>query len=145
MSVGKRPPFDDHAADECGRLRAQLARQGTPRPSSSPSATRCSRRCWPGWSRDGLEHLILRLDGNLIGLYDRRERGDKVDLPIHNKEEQKRGYEEALVVLQRTVAQERSLTMGMPRFVGAVRVEVRYLVPVEEITRIVPALMPPVA
>ena len=69
-----------------------------------------------------LEHLILRLDGDLIGLYDRRERGDKVDLPIHNKEEQKRGYEEALVVLQRTVGQERSLTMGMPRFVGAVRV-----------------------
>jgi hypothetical protein len=51
-----------------------------------------------------------------------RERGDKVDLPIHNKEEQKRDYEEALVILQRTVAQERSLTMGMPRFVGAVRV-----------------------
>jgi hypothetical protein len=44
-----------------------------------------------------------------------------VDLPIHNKEEQKRDYEEALVILQRTVAQERSLTMGMPRFVGAVR------------------------
>jgi len=69
-----------------------------------------------------LEHLILRLDGDLIGLYDRRERGDKVDLPIHNKEEQKRGYEEALEALQRTVGQERSLTMGMPRFVGAVRV-----------------------
>ncbi|MEE8390786.1 MAG: helicase-related protein, partial [Anaerolineae bacterium] len=69
-----------------------------------------------------LEHLILRLDGDLIGLYDRRERGDKVDLPIHNKEEQKRGYEEALVALRRTVGQERSLTMGMPRFVGAVRV-----------------------
>jgi superfamily II DNA or RNA helicase len=69
-----------------------------------------------------LDHLILRLDGDLIGLYDRRERGDKVDLPIHNKEEQKRDYEEALEALQRTVAQERSLTMGMPRFVGAVRV-----------------------
>ncbi len=69
-----------------------------------------------------LEHLILRLDGDLIGLYDRRERGDKVDLPIHNKEEQKRAYEEALEALQRTVGQERSLTMGMPRFVGAVRV-----------------------
>ena len=69
-----------------------------------------------------LEHLILRLDGDLIGLYDRRERGDKVDLAIYNKEEQKRAYEEALVTLQRTVGQERSLTMGMPRFVGAVRV-----------------------
>jgi superfamily II DNA or RNA helicase len=69
-----------------------------------------------------LEHLILQLDGDLIGLYARRERGDKVDLVIHNKEEQKRAYEEALAELRRTVAQERSLTMGMPRFVGAVRV-----------------------
>jgi len=45
-----------------------------------------------------------------------------VDLVIHNKEEQKRGYEAALATLRRTVEQERSLTMGMPRFVGAVRV-----------------------
>jgi hypothetical protein len=69
-----------------------------------------------------LEHLILQLDGDLIDLYARRERGDKVDLVIHNKEEQKRSYEEALSELRRTVGQERSLTMGMPRFVGAVRV-----------------------
>ena len=69
-----------------------------------------------------LEHLIVQLDGDLIDLYARRERGDKVDLPIYNKEEQKRTYEEALAELQRTVAQERSLTMAMPRFVGAVRV-----------------------
>ncbi|HEC35753.1 MAG TPA: DUF3883 domain-containing protein, partial [Anaerolineae bacterium] len=71
---------------------------------------------------ESLEHLIVQLDGDLIDLYARRERGDKVDLPIHNKEEQKRTYEEALAELQRAVAQERSLTMGMPRFVGAVRV-----------------------
>jgi hypothetical protein len=69
-----------------------------------------------------LEHLIVQLDGDLIVLYGRRERGDKVDLVIHNKAEQKRTYEEALTELRRTVAQERSLTMGMPRFVGAVRV-----------------------
>ena len=69
-----------------------------------------------------LEYLIVRLDGDLIDLYARRELGDKVDLPIYNKEEQKRTYEEALTELRRTVAQERSLTMGMPRFVGAVRV-----------------------
>jgi len=69
-----------------------------------------------------LEYLIVQLDGDLIDLYARRERGDKVDLPIYNKEEQKRTYEEALAELQRTVGQERSLTMGMPRFVGAARV-----------------------
>jgi hypothetical protein len=69
-----------------------------------------------------LEYLIVQLDGDLIDLYARREQGDKVDLVIFNKEEQKRTYEEALAELQRTVAQERSLTMGMPRFIGAVRV-----------------------
>jgi len=69
-----------------------------------------------------LEYLILQLDGDLIGLYARQERGERVELAIHNKEEQKRGYEAALQELQRTLAQERSLTMGMPRFVGAVRV-----------------------
>jgi len=69
-----------------------------------------------------LEHLIVRLDGDLIDLYARRERGENVDLVIRNKEEQKRSYKEALATLQRTLGQERSLTMGMPRFVGAVRV-----------------------
>jgi len=69
-----------------------------------------------------LEHLIVQLDGDLIDLYARRERGERVELAIYNKEEQKRTYEGALSELRRTVAQERSLTMGMPRFVGAVRV-----------------------
>ena len=69
-----------------------------------------------------LEHLIIQLDGDLIDLYARRERGDKVDLVIFNREEHKRTYEEALTELRRTVAQERSLTMAMPRFVGVVRV-----------------------
>lgn len=69
-----------------------------------------------------LEHLILALDGDLIRLYARRDRGERVDLPIHNKEEQKRGYEEALSKLHDTIEQERSLTMGMPVFVGAARV-----------------------
>jgi len=69
-----------------------------------------------------LEHLILRLDGDLIRLYARREQGENVDLAIRNKEEQKRGYEEALENLRQTLEKERSLTMGMPRFVGAVRV-----------------------
>ena len=74
------------------------------------------------YGAESLKHLIVRLDGDLILLYDRREQGEKVDLVIRNKEEQKRTYEQALVVLQQTVEQERSLTMGMPRFVGMVRV-----------------------
>ena len=69
-----------------------------------------------------LEHLRLQLDGDLIQLYTRRDAGDNVDLVIRNKEEQKQGYEDALIKLKETIAQERVLTMSTPNFVGAIRV-----------------------
>jgi superfamily II DNA or RNA helicase len=69
-----------------------------------------------------LETLILKLDGDLIALYDRRERGENVDLVIRNKEEQKQHYEQALVDLKLTLERERNLTLSTPRFLGAVRV-----------------------
>jgi superfamily II DNA or RNA helicase len=69
-----------------------------------------------------LEHLRLQLDGDLIQLYARRDAGDNVDLVIRNKEEQKQGYEDALIKLKETIAQERVLTMSTPNFVGAIRV-----------------------
>ena len=69
-----------------------------------------------------LEHLILRLDGDLIGLLDRKERGDNVDLAIRNKESRKNNYEKSLEKLKQTIVQEKTLTMGSPRFVGIIRV-----------------------
>jgi len=69
-----------------------------------------------------LEHLIVKLDGDLIELYDRRDRGENVDLVIHNKEEQKKRYEMALEELKQTLTQEKILTMSTPAFVGALRV-----------------------
>ncbi len=69
-----------------------------------------------------LEHLIVELDGDLIELYARRERGEKVDLVIHNKEEQKRRYQQALEELREEIARERMLTLTTPRFVTALRV-----------------------
>ena len=69
-----------------------------------------------------LEHLRLQLDGDLIQLYTRRDAGDNVDLVIRNKEEQKQGYEDALIKLKETIAQESVLTMSTPNFVGAIRV-----------------------
>jgi hypothetical protein len=69
-----------------------------------------------------LERLVLKLDGDLIVLYDRRERGENVDLVIRNKEEQKQHYEHALVDLQQNLSRERNLTLSAPRFLGAVRV-----------------------
>jgi len=69
-----------------------------------------------------LEHLILRLDGELIELYGRREQGENVDLVIRNKEERKKGYEKALKELQELIVKEQSLTMSTPRFVGIIKV-----------------------
>ena len=74
------------------------------------------------YGRTSLEHLRLELDGDLIQLYARRDAGDKVDLVIRNKEEQKQGYEEALKKLEKTIAQECVLTMSTPNFVCAIRV-----------------------
>ncbi len=69
-----------------------------------------------------LDYLILNLDGDLIGLYDRRMRGENVDLVIRNKEEQKAGYELALRDLKSGLEQERNLTISTPRFIGMARV-----------------------
>jgi len=67
-----------------------------------------------------LEYLIVKLDGELIRLYERRERGENVDLVIRNKEEQKKNYEHSLKELKLNILQARMLTMSMPRFVGSI-------------------------
>jgi hypothetical protein len=69
-----------------------------------------------------LEHLILKLDGDLIGLYTRRDLGENLERFIKPKEEQKASYELALQDLKSGLKQERSLTIGSPRFIGMVRV-----------------------
>ncbi len=69
-----------------------------------------------------LNYLIVNLDGELISLYDRKSRGEKVDLVIRNKEEQKTRYGKALEELSDLTRKEKSLTMTMPRFVGIIRI-----------------------
>lgn len=69
-----------------------------------------------------LEKLIIQLDGDLIDLYSRRENGEKVDLPIRNKENQKIKYQEAKERLEKTIEQEQNLLIQNPRFFGAIRV-----------------------
>ena len=70
-----------------------------------------------------LEYLIGELDAELAELYERQAEGEKVDLVIRNKEERKRQYEEALKTLRREIEQEVSLTISMPKFVGAVLIK----------------------
>lgn len=70
-----------------------------------------------------LEYLIGELDVDLAELYEREARGEKVDIAIRNKEERKRQYEETLKTLQKEIEQEISLTISMPKFLGAILVQ----------------------
>ena len=70
-----------------------------------------------------LEYFIWKLDGELIELYERKEMGENVDLAIRNKEELKRRYERALEELKDQIEREQTLTMGMPKFIGIIRVK----------------------
>ncbi len=69
-----------------------------------------------------LDELSLRLDGELIGLYGRKERGEMVDLVIRNKEDQKKRYDIGRRELEILILKEKNLTMSMPAFVGIIRV-----------------------
>ncbi len=70
-----------------------------------------------------LKHSILELDQELIELYQRQERGEKVDIAILNKQEQKRKYEKNLENLIESIKREVHLSMSMPKFLGAVLVK----------------------
>ena len=69
-----------------------------------------------------LDQLVLKLDGDLIALFDRKDKGENVDLVMRNKEEQKKKYEEAKKELEDILEKERNLTMSTPKFVGIIRV-----------------------
>jgi superfamily II DNA or RNA helicase len=69
-----------------------------------------------------LDKLVVKLDGDLIALIDRKARGENVDLVMRNKEEQKKKYGEAKKELEDILEKERNLTMSTPKFVGIIRV-----------------------
>ena len=69
-----------------------------------------------------LEKLIIDLDGELINLKSRKEKGENVDLVIRNKEEQKKKYETSKKELEELIEREQDLTMNNPSFVGIIRV-----------------------
>lgn len=86
-----------------------------------------------------LDYLIMKLDEELVQYYERDKKGENVDLVIRNKEERKAYYMQALEELKKEIEQERSLSISMPRFIGAVLVRPRAIdnmVSDEEIERI---------
>lgn len=70
-----------------------------------------------------LEHLIEELDGEILKLQERKEKGEKVDLVISNKSERKRQYEEAKRKLEKEIEQEVSLSISEPKFLGAIYIK----------------------
>jgi superfamily II DNA or RNA helicase len=85
-----------------------------------------------------LEYLINELDAELVELYERQERGEKVDLAIRNKEDRKRKYEEDRKILEKEIEREQSLSISTPELLTVIRVipERNEMVENEEIERI---------
>jgi len=71
---------------------------------------------------NSLEYLIIKLDEELIGLEERKAKGENVDLVIRNKQERKAEYEKALGELKNLIEKEQSLTMSAPKFLGIIQV-----------------------
>lgn len=70
-----------------------------------------------------LEHFILKLDGDLILLEQRKENGENVDIVIFNKKERKKNYEHRKNELEKEIKREQNLTMSMPRFIGLIKIK----------------------
>jgi hypothetical protein len=83
-----------------------------------------------------LDYLINELDFELVELYSRLERGEKVELVIKNKEERKKHYENAKESLKRDIERETNLVVSSPKFLGAVFVKSAKEVSTEEIEKI---------
>ena len=62
------------------------------------------------------------MDTELAELYERAGRGEKVDLPIRNKEQQKLEYERALAELEDEIRKETTLSISTPQLLTVIRV-----------------------
>ncbi|MEM3415497.1 MAG: helicase-related protein [Thermoproteota archaeon] len=71
---------------------------------------------------ESLKYLIGDLDTELTKLQERKNKGENVDVVIRNKEDRKKQYEETLTKLQEEIEHEISLTISMPKFLGAILV-----------------------
>ena len=70
-----------------------------------------------------LDYFIAKLNEDLKRYTIRQEMGENVDFAIRNKEDKKKNYEIALKKLEDDIIKEESLSMSMPKFLGAILVE----------------------
>ncbi|PMP95895.1 MAG: helicase, partial [Thermodesulfobacterium geofontis] len=71
---------------------------------------------------NSLNHLIDKLDTEILELIERQREGEKVDLVIKNKEMQKESYLRAKDELEKEIEQELSLIFPKPELLTVVRV-----------------------
>lgn len=71
---------------------------------------------------ESLNFLISELDLELVDLLDRQAQGERVDLPIRMKEEQKKRYELAKKDLEDEINKEKTLSISMPELLTVIRV-----------------------
>lgn len=71
---------------------------------------------------ESLQKLILDHDSDLLKLRGRKEKGEDVDLAIHNKEERQRQYMDSKKHLKDLIQREKSLTINTPIFLGIIQV-----------------------
>jgi len=87
-----------------------------------------------------LNNFIGELDKDLIELYERKAKGEKVEIAIYNKEERKKHYEKALEELKIEIERECALIISKPKLLGAVyvrpKVKIPEMFPSEEIEKI---------
>lgn len=69
-----------------------------------------------------LDYLISELDLELVNLLERQAQGERVELPIRNKEEQKKRYELARKDLEEEINKEQTLSITMPELLTVIRV-----------------------
>ena len=70
-----------------------------------------------------LEKLLAGIKSDLSILFLKLAVGDDVDLAIYNKEVKKEDYKAAIKILSEEILKEKSLTLSMPKFVGAIQVK----------------------
>ena len=69
-----------------------------------------------------LDTLLEKICDDVVGLLSRKRRGSKVDLPIHNKREDRRRYRIARKDLRMQIEMDSTLTMEDPSIVGVIRI-----------------------
>ena len=69
-----------------------------------------------------IEKMIYDHDVDLVELRERQERGENMDIAIHNKIEKQKKCIERKKEIVRVIEQEKSLTVSTPTFLGIVRV-----------------------